>query len=171
LLTRWTTTFPKFREISDKDLFPNAVDGFSFETVTIDVPKYLNYLLKRFLEKGGTLIRGHVQHIDQVLEAGSTPFKGDNSIDGSASPPDAVVVCTGLGARFLGGVEDKTVYPSRGQTVILHAPWVRSGCAFEAASTGEWTYIIPRRSGNVVVGGTLGVNDWQVLSRNSSCWT
>ena len=90
------------------------MSGFSFETVTIDVPKYLNYLSTRFLEKGGTLIRGHVQHIDQVLEAGSAPFKNDASTDASASPPDAVVVCVGLGARFLGGVEDKTVYPSRG---------------------------------------------------------
>ena len=127
--------------------------------MTIDVPKYLNYLLTRFLEKGGTLIRGSVQHIDQILEAGSAPFKDDVSTEGSAGP-DAVVVCVGLGARFLGGVEDKTVYPSRGQTVILHAPWVRSGCTFEG--TGAWTYIIPRRSGNVVVGGTLGVDDWKV---------
>ena len=129
--------------------------------MTIDVPKYLKYLLTRFLEKGGTLIRGCVQHIDQVLEAGSAPFKDGVSAEGLTGP-DAVVVCVGLGARFLGGVEDKTVYPSRGQTVILHAPWVRSGCSFQAA--GEWTYIIPRRSGNVVVGGSLGVDDWKVLS-------
>ena len=129
--------------------------------MTIDVPKYLNYLLTRFLEKGGTLIRGCVQHIDQVLEAGSAAFKSDVSTERLAGP-DAVIVCVGLGARFLGGVEDKTVYPSRGQTVILHAPWVRSGCRFEDAE--EWTYIIPRRSGNVVVGGTLGLDDWKVLS-------
>ena len=157
----------KFKEISEQDLFPNTVSGFTFDTVTIDVPKYLNYLLTRFLEKGGTLIRGSVQHIDQVLEAGSAPFKDDASTEGSAGP-DAVVVCVGLGARFLGGVEDKTVYPSRGQTVILHAPWVRSGCTFEGP--GVWTYIIPRRSGNVVVGGTLGVDDWKVFSGIRFCW-
>ena len=138
------------------------MSGFSFETVTIDVPKYLNHLLTRFLEKGGTLTRGHVQHIDQVLEAGSAPFKKDASTYGSVfHPPDAVVVCVGLGARFLGGVEDKTVNSSRGQTVILRAPWVRSGCSFKSA--GGWTYIIPRRSGDVVVGGTIGVDDWRVL--------
>ena len=129
--------------------------------MTIDVPRYLNYLLTRFLEKGGTAIRGFVQHIDQVLEAGSAPFTDNVSTDGSAGP-DAVVVCVGLGARFLGGVEDETMYPSRGQTVILHAPWVRSGCRFQDAE--EWTYIIPRRSGNVVVGSTLGVDDWKALS-------
>ena len=145
----------------DEDLFPDAVTGFSFETVTVDVPKYLNHLLTRFLEKGGKLIRGHVQHIDQVLEAGSAPFKNHASSDSSPPPPDAVVVCVGLGARFLGGVEDKTVYPARGQTVILHAPWVRSGRTFQRGK--EWTYIIPRKSGNVVVGGTLGVDDWRVL--------
>ncbi|KAF8804606.1 D-aspartate oxidase [Phlegmacium glaucopus] len=152
-------TMPNFKEVPDDDLCPNAVSGFSFETVTIDVPNYLNYLLTLFLEKGGTLIRGHVQHIDEVLEAGSALFKND----GLVCPPDAVVVCVGLGARFLGGVEDKTVYPSRGQTVILHAPWVRSGRTFEGAE--EWTYIIPRRSGDVVVGSTLGVDDWYPKSR------
>ena len=157
----------KFKELSEQDLFRNAVSGFTFDTVTIDVPKYLNYLLARFLEKGGNVIRGCVQHIDQVLEAGSVPFKKGVSTEGSTGP-DAVVVCVGLGARFLGGVEDKTVYPSRGQTVILHAPWVCSGWTLEAA--GEWTYIIPRRSGSVVVGGTLGVDDWKVLSGTTSCW-
>ena len=145
----------KFKGISGQNLFPNVVSGFTFETVTIVVPKYLNYLLRRFLEKGGTLIRGYVQHIDQVLEADSAPFKDDISTEGPAGP-DAVVVCVGLGARFLGGVEDKTICPSRGQTVILHAPWVRSGCRFQIA--GKRTYIIPR-SRNVVVGGTLGVDD------------
>ena len=112
--------------------------------MTIDVPKYLNYLLTRFLEKGGTLIRGCVQHIEQVLEAGSAPFKDDVSTKNSTGP-DAVIVCVGLGARFLGGVEDKTVYPSRGQTVILQAPCVQSGCTFEGA--GEWTKKRGRRGG------------------------
>jgi len=65
-----------------------------------------------------------------------------------------IIVCVGLGARFLGGVEDKTVYPSRGQTVILHAPWVRFGRTFEGAGG---------RSGDVVVGSTQCVDDWRVL--------
>jgi hypothetical protein len=61
---------------------------------------------------------------------------------------DAVVVCTGLGSRMLGGVEDKDVYPIRGQTVLLRAPWVRFGRTM-GSKDGYWPYIIPRRSGDV----------------------
>lgn len=104
-----------------------------------------------------------MQHIDQVLEAGSYPFTDDGKSDSliataSGLAPDAVIVCAGLGARFLGGVEDGTVYPSRGQTVILRAPWVRDGCSLENGDT--WTYIIPRRSGDVIIGGIQGIDDW-----------
>lgn len=62
---------------------------------------------------------------------------------------DAIVVCTGLGARTLGGVEDKDVYPVRGQIVIIRAPWIRFGMTASHASSGLWTYVIPRRSGDV----------------------
>lgn len=123
----------------------------------------MNYLVSRFLEKGGSINRGHVQHINQVLEGGSHPFLENVEVrrNEAVSSPDAVIVCVGLGARSLGGVEDRSVYPSRGQTVILRAPWVRFGKAFEGESD-EWAYIIPRKSGDVVVGGTQGVDDWCV---------
>lgn len=124
---------------------------------------YLNYLVSRFLEKGGSITRGHVQHINQVLEAGSHPFREDVEVrrNEAVSSPDAVIVCVGLGARFLGGVEDRSVYPSRGQTVILRAPWVRFGKTFEGESD-EWTYTIPRKGGDVVIGGIQGADDWCV---------
>ena len=108
----------------------------SYTTVGIDTPTYLPYLLARFLAKGGAVVRSTLQHISQVLEGGLTPFK-----------PDALVVCAGIGARFLGGVEDKDIYPIRGQTVLIRAPWVK----FSRVVSGkeEVTYIIPRRSGDV----------------------
>ncbi|KAJ7576685.1 hypothetical protein C8J56DRAFT_1117062 [Mycena floridula] len=55
---------------------------------------------KEFLAKGG--------HISQVVEGAFTE---------DAGRPAAVVVCTGLGARFLGGIEDKDMYLIRGQTL------------------------------------------------------
>ena len=118
----------------------NLVEGTvlmtSFTGLSIDPPVYLPYLLSRFLARGGSLIRSSIQHISQVLEGALTPFK-----------PDALVVCVGIGARFLGGVEDKDVYPIRGQTVLIRAPWVKFGCTVHGK--GETTYIIPRRSGDV----------------------
>lgn len=108
----------------------------SFTTLTIDMPVYLNYLLSRFLSRGGSIHRAAIQHISQAAEGAF------------CRAPDALVVCAGLSARTLGGVEDKDMYPIRGQTVLLRAPWVRFGRT-QSSLDGLWTYIIPRRSGDV----------------------
>ena len=127
---------------------PGAVEGVQFTTVTIDVPVYLNYLLARFLGRGGRVVRAAIQHISQAIEGAFAPSAGPHA----NRSPAAVIVCAGLGARTLGGVEDKDVYPIRGQTVLVRAPWVRFGRTM--SGNGEdsvWTYIIPRRSGDVSV--------------------
>ena len=86
-----------------------------------------------------------MQHINEIIEGGTRLFSGGDDVDHII--PDAVVVAVGLGARFLGGVEDKAMYPIRGQTVLLRAPWVKFG-KMEIYKSGL-TYIIPRRSGDV----------------------
>ena len=85
-----------------------------------------------------------MQHINQLIEGGTSLFSGGSVND---FLPDVVVVAVGLGARSLGGVEDKAVYPVRGQTVLVRAPWVRFGKT-DLLESGL-TYIIPRRSGDV----------------------
>jgi len=137
---------PNYRLIRT-NLIKGTVVGTAFTTVSIDTPIYLSYLLARFLAKGGAIIRNSLQHISQVLDGALTPFK-----------PDALVVCAGIGARFLGGVEDKDVYPIRGQTVLIRAPWVKSGRTIYGRD--EITYIIPRRCGNIILGGTRDVDEW-----------
>lgn len=135
----------QFRYLNPDELTPGAKSGFTCTTVSIDTPVYLNYLLTAFLNQGGRILRGSVIHIYQVLEGGTSLFPGGSNSD---PKPDAVIVCVGIGARFLGGVEDKSVYPVRGQTVLVRAPWVRFGKT-EINSAGDSTYIIPRRSGDV----------------------
>lgn len=228
----------QYKPIPPQDLPPNAISGCTFNTVTIDTPIYLNWLFTRFIGRGGRTVRGHVQHLSQIIEGGISIF-GDRysakavakyaveklGLSPRATPPpspspvptdlpavktgnaeglvqhsadkihvrrehgriDAVIVCTGLSTRFLGGVEDMGVYPIRGQTVLLRAPWVRTGIT-ESGQKNEKgeevvTYIIPRRSGDViafrsfswltnsddmgcnlqvVIGGTRVANDWYV---------
>ncbi|KAJ3496515.1 hypothetical protein NLJ89_g10475 [Agrocybe chaxingu] len=165
-------TMPSYRKIPKEDLPSNvrlhAEVGYSFETVTVDVPVYLNWLLSCFLEKGGTIVRGQLQHLSQLLEAGTTPFLSPEERasrvkalkPGETDRPDAVVVCVGLGARTLGGIEDATVFPARGQTVLIRAPWINFGRTF-SGENNEWTYIIPRKNGDVILGGTVGSSeDW-----------
>ncbi|KAL0958135.1 hypothetical protein HGRIS_000303 [Hohenbuehelia grisea] len=159
---------PDFQSVAKDDLVPGSDAGVTFSTVTIDVPKYLNYLAARFLGRGGTLLRGSVQHISQIIEGGPRACIPSPRTTTVPDVVDALVVCVGLGARSLGGVEDSNVYPIRGQTVLLRAPWVKIGCTIaKPTSDGGaiWTYIIPRRSGDVIVGGTLEPNDWYPVPR------
>ncbi|KAJ7669024.1 D-amino-acid oxidase [Mycena rosella] len=153
-------TMPDFKALPSSSLPPDSAEGISFSTLTIDSPVYLNYLMSRFLAAGGSIVRGAVQHIAQVVEGGAGIFNGRKYL----ASPSAVVVCVGLGARTLGGVEDKDVYPIRGQTVLLRAPWVRFGRAISNKG-GLWTYIIPRRSGDVIIGGIKVENDWYPVPR------
>ncbi|KAF5376199.1 hypothetical protein D9757_009327 [Collybiopsis confluens] len=160
---RW---YPNFRILLPESLTPDlrsqgVRSGVSLSTLTIDTPVYLSYLFERLEKAGGKVIKGHVDHIRDVetqinylLQA-----QGTNSIY-----VDAIINCTGLGARTLGGVEDSNVYALRGQTVVLRAPWIRFG---RTISSGDdlWTYIIPRRSGDVVVGGTKVADDYHPSPR------
>ena len=124
---------------------PEAISAVSFSALNINTPAYLPYLLERFLRFGGHIVRASVQHIAQVLEGGVEAFTNNKS---RPQPVDALIVCPGLGARTLGGVEDGDVYPVRGQTVLLRAPWIKEGRSLVVES-GSKTYIIPRHGGTV----------------------
>ncbi|ELU36024.1 DAO domain-containing protein [Rhizoctonia solani AG-1 IA] len=143
-----------------------------FETLTIDTGVYLPYLLSTFLGKGGRIVRNRVGHISQVAQGAFTPFKpGKFQVRSSLASTDniwldAIVVCVGLGARTLGGVEDSNVYPVRGQVSIIRAPWIKFGIS--ERTNDSISYIIPRQSGDVIIGGTYGVNDWYPHPRQST---
>jgi len=78
-------------------------------------------------------------------------------------PADIIINCTGLLASTLGGVEDKTVIPIRGQTVL-----VRNDSRLLAACSGtddgaeEMTYFMNRASGGgTVLGGCGQIGNWE----------
>ncbi|KAF5314578.1 hypothetical protein D9611_007208 [Ephemerocybe angulata] len=181
---RWETPsplehMPEFRPLSPNEIpiDSEATEGDVFNTFTIDVPVYLNYLLARFLSKGGRVVRGSVQHIAQIAESGVHAFLPASERQSAftiakrgfgfarPAPPAAIVVCAGLGARFLGGVEDENVYPIRGQTVLVQAPWIKHGKTLSGLDATAYTYVIPRRTGLVVLGGTEEPDDWNAAPR------
>ncbi|KAH9062857.1 nucleotide-binding domain-containing protein [Lactarius vividus] len=155
--------YPDFQrlEASAYACVPKAVSAVSFSTLNINTPAYLTYLLARFLSRGGRTVRASIQHIAEVLEGGVEVFTGGEC---KARPVDALIICVGLGARTLGGVEDKDVYPVRGQTVLLRAPWIEGGRSL----VGGGAYVIPRRDGTVIVGGTRVANDWFPKARSET---
>jgi D-amino-acid oxidase len=75
----------------------------------------------------------------------------------------AVVNATGLLASKIGGVEDKSVFPTRGQTILVrnHCSTMYSHCGDVSFPGGESTYIIPRpAAGGTILGGSRQDNNW-----------
>ncbi|KAL1925024.1 uncharacterized protein VTP21DRAFT_4678 [Calcarisporiella thermophila] len=127
---------PDFREIPSNELPEGAAYGISYTTVTINTRTYLKYLLNQFLANGGQTRKVKLDHLLEAAEAST----------------DVVVNCTGIGARTLGGVNDYLVYPTSGQVVLVHAPHVKETIIREGVD--YVSYIIPRKDGEVVCGGT-----------------
>ncbi|KAJ3383985.1 hypothetical protein HDU92_003808 [Lobulomyces angularis] len=144
----WYENFvPDFQEIKAKDLPVGQNYGFKFQTYCINVPKYLQWLLNQFKLNGGKIKHKTFKSIHEL------------NIDN----PDVVLNCSGLQAQSLNGVNDKLVYATRGQTVIVKAPKVNytvtAGDA-EDLQANDFTYVIPRPGiffccDEVVLGGTF----------------
>lgn len=120
----------------------------SLTTVSINPQIYLPYLQSQLLSLGTRFIRRHINHIREAF-ALTSPY------------PAAVVNATGIMASRLGGVADSTVYPTRGQTIL-----VRNECSkmyFRSAQRlgEEPTYIIPRPfGGGTILGGCRQSGNW-----------
>lgn len=116
----------------------------------IDTPNYLLYLKNRFIAAGGISVRAKLSSLAELTRD---------------PKPAAIINCSGIGAFEL--VKDAKVYPTRGQTVLVRAPWILksdggSGGITRTGAEGIYTYIIPRKSGDVIIGGTAEVDDWYV---------
>ncbi|KIK68281.1 hypothetical protein GYMLUDRAFT_153595 [Collybiopsis luxurians FD-317 M1] len=144
---------PDFRIHSREELKPFAQHTVSFTSLTMDVSPYLAKLVKIFSSLGGKVNRAKLSSLRDVIDLAAP------------ETPQAIFNCTALGSRTLGDVMDDEMYPIRGQVVVLNAPWVKEGRTrqvgkLDGGEGGERTYIIPRKSGQVVIGGTRDVNDW-----------
>ncbi|KAJ7089309.1 D-aspartate oxidase [Mycena belliarum] len=153
--------YPDSRSLDAGELPKNVVAGVTFTTICVDVPRYLPYLMERFLRAGGKACRAKVSSLSSLIsESYHHP-----TIPRSSNPKSAAVInCTGLGALSLGDVLDTDVFPTRGETLIIRAPWVHHGMTYYNEN-GDISYIIPRQSGDVILGGTFQVDDWHPTSR------
>ena len=141
-----------------------AVFGVRYQSVCINVPRYLEYLLGRVKELGARVVKADVD-IEGGLEGVIRAVKGKlMSVEGSVKEEDvfAVVNCTGLAARhFVGKEESDKLYPIRGQTILVkgEAKVARTYVGFGEAH--EVAYVIPRPgSGTTILGGCKQVGNW-----------
>ncbi|POY74377.1 hypothetical protein BMF94_2571 [Rhodotorula taiwanensis] len=144
---------PNFRWLAPGELPTGIACGAEFTCILIHTPDYLAYLVGRVKHLGGRIHRcGALASLAAALE-----------VDPSLSSADLVINCTGLGARTL--VPDAKVFPTRGQLVIVEAPWISQGITrLGPAREGQprvYDYTIPRpKTGHVVLGGCAEQNNW-----------
>jgi D-amino-acid oxidase len=98
-----------------------------------------------------TIKRSIITHISEAA-----------ALHSSGIPASIVINCTGLSALKLGGVMDTSLFPGRGQTVL-----VRNDPGFMITISGtddgddEATYIMPRAAGGgTILGGCMQHNNW-----------
>ncbi|OCF35693.1 D-aspartate oxidase [Kwoniella heveanensis BCC8398] len=157
--------------VVDQSSLPSAIDySVSFTSLTMTPITYLNRLIKRINQLSDGNVSIHRHHLHSLSDLSHPSVQ---AMIGSRAIPLAVVVCTGLGSLTLGGVEDKTVFPTRGQVVKIKAPWVRSGYTrqiggLNGGEGGERTYVIPRADGEVILGGTREEGDWMPYPREET---
>lgn len=156
----------------------------TFTTLTITPSIYLGRLVQKFEALGGRLWRGTVTDWSHegVVSTVQKVIRPLCRLSG-------VVLCVGLGAAQLQnrGLKDtKRVFPTRGQVVLVDAPWLKQGWTRQVGQVeppaqplsaddtlnsrslqrsppvhqSERTYVIPRANGQVILGGTRDPNSW-----------
>jgi hypothetical protein len=103
--------------------------GCQYTTIIVDPGFYLKWLMDHALTKCNLIVR----RIDSLEK------------DPILSDYDIIVNCSGLSARDLAG--DDRLIPVRGQTITVHAPWIKM------FTWADGAYIYPKADGNVTLGG------------------
>nr|POE64903.1 lysophospholipase [Quercus suber] len=147
----------QLRRLSSPEL-PDGVDlGVELRSVCINTALYLPWLVSRCIAHGVTLQRGDVSHVMHAAAAAAAQHR---------PPVDVIVNCTGLSARHLGGVEDESLYPARGQIALVRrSPTAAPATMYSLSGTDdaddETCYTMHRPGGGgTVLGGCLQRDCW-----------
>lgn len=137
----WKELVPTARRAFKDELGAGYVDGFTVvEGVVVDTDIYLDYLVNKVKKLGIQIIIKEVKDIQETFDKYCI-----------------VVNCTGLGSREL--LKDDTIFPTRGQTVIVKNKAQQYSIMDDGCAADELVYIVPRTH-NTVLGGTAQENDW-----------
>merc|ERR1719244_719882 len=116
--------------------------GLDMLTFTAEPIKFMPYMMKEFVAKGGLLKRSIVRDLNDLLHQYT-----------------CVVNAAGVRAGQLIG--DTTIKPLRGQVMRVRAPWIRM-VVLDDKDDGN--YVIANQD-SVVVGGTHQAGDWDYKPR------
>ncbi|KAJ4492418.1 hypothetical protein C8R41DRAFT_765438, partial [Lentinula lateritia] len=133
----WYKEFmPSCKQIPSTELPRGVTLGFEYRTVVVTPLTYLEWLKNRLSSSGTSFVRKELTHISEVRDV--------------VPQVDFVVNASGVGVRYLGGVEDMLVEESRGQTMLVRTKETTVICQ----RCGDmYAYSIPRLDGTAVIGG------------------
>lgn len=150
----WYEKLAKVRVLSSEEMkvnAPSATFGYEAESFVINVQAYLPWLQGEALKRDIEFQRTTVSDINDVLEA--------------YPAAKAVFNCTGLGSYSLKGVEDKFLYPTRGQVMLVENPEIEMKRMYFRSPqrvNKDTTYVFPRNpGGGVILGGCRFDNEWE----------
>src|SRR5690606_1722888 len=129
----WATTLPGFRPCERAELPAGFTAGYRFTVPLIDMPTYLDYLLRRLRDAGGVVEQRRLTSLSDV------------------GPASVIVNCAGLGARDL--VPDPDLRPIRGQHVVVTNPGLTEFFSEDTGLSPDLLCFYPHGD-TVVLGGT-----------------
>ncbi|WEB40622.1 FAD-binding oxidoreductase [Streptomyces yunnanensis] len=129
----WSDLLPDFRQAAASELPDDFVSGHRFTVPLIDMPVYLDHLLRQFRDLGGEIEQREVRSLDEFVDA------------------SAIVNCAGLGAAAL--AEDTTLRPIRGQHVVVENPGITDFVSEDTGLSPDLVCFYPHGD-PIVLGGT-----------------
>jgi D-amino-acid oxidase len=137
----WAPLVGGFRHLRPEELPAPYGAGYAYQAPLVETPRYMPYLVARFLERGGRIEQREVE-----------------SLAALAARHPLIINCAGLGAREL--CQDAGLYPARGQILRVEDPGVGRGL-FDDKGPAGLCYIVPRADG-CVLGGTYEEHRWEL---------
>ncbi|KAK3394340.1 amino acid oxidase [Podospora didyma] len=146
-------SLPAFRVLDWTEFPDKRVQwGCEYDTWCVNPMVYCCFLLRRFVFRGGKIVR---RELRSPLEVFALSPEKDLGI--SAPPPKVVVNASGNG--FGGSSGDDGLFITRGQTVLVANTSVATVTRQNA--DGGWTFCVPRNyEGGTIIGGTKEPDNW-----------
>ena len=143
----------EFRILDQSTSPPGVKWGCEYQSYCVNVQVYCQWLLDRFLERGGKVICHRLRDAAAAFELGA-----ERGIDNLQT----VVNCSGRNFDL-----DTKMRIIRGQTVLVKQQYHQT--ITRQNRDGSWSFLIPRpRNGGTIVGGTKEVDDLETKPRSES---
>ncbi|KAH7142163.1 hypothetical protein EDB81DRAFT_723433 [Dactylonectria macrodidyma] len=135
----WKDYVPEFRYLSKNELPKGTKSGIAYTTLVMNPAILLPWMKRKLESQGVKFKRMSLVSLSDVRSLGH----------------DVVINATGNGSKFLADIKDEAIEENRGQIMVVKHPYKK----YFMRDDGEnYTYVIPRLDGTVILGGVRQPN-------------